>query len=446
MENKNEVHMIYIKDLIFAALSRWKAALAVALILALLLGGVQMISGFSGIDATPSVNQEELVQYEKDKAELEQTLARTQSELASYQTYLSSAPLMQLNPYDHYEMRLSLYIQTDYKIQPGMSYQDPDQTPNILNAYAAVLRSSVALEAMAQVLETESQCVSEIISIDKSDSTLQMLVKLPTEETANTLLPILVTQATAARSQIATTVAEHTLSVTEQAVSPTADAYVSELQAKHTSRLTALKETLVATEDALAKLKAPGALTPVSKRSVVKKAVIFAVLGAVLGAFLTVCVVWVLHICSDKIYAAKNLTNRTGVKVIGTLGCEKKNPIDRVLYRLEGRAEPGLDNSPVLADIRCRAKDAKHLLITGSGTTADRQTLTDALCQAMPGVLVEDKGSILHDAAALEALAVCDAAVLVERCAVSRYSSVEKQLSAINDYGAKLLGCVLLEK
>jgi hypothetical protein len=183
-----------------------------------------------------------------------------------------------------------------------------------------------------------------------------------------------------------------------------------------------------------------------SVKSVVKKTVIFAVLGAIVGAFLTVCFLWVVHITSDKVYAARNLHNRTGIKVIGTLGGEKKNPVDRLVNRLEGRNPDSLQTSPVAVDIRCRAKTVKHLLITGSGDTADREALVKLVAQTMPGIVVEDKGSILREAQALEALAACDAVALVETVGVSGYRNIEKQATIIEDYGTELLGCVLLEK
>lgn len=446
MEKRNDDHMIYVKDLFFAVLSGWRAILAAALILGLLLGGIQLVSGMSGVTSAPQVTEEVQDSYEKDKAGLEQEITRIQTELDSYRDYVDNAPLLQLNPYDYYEIRLRLFIQTDYKIQPGMSYQDPDQTSNLLNAYTVALQSNDSLEAMAQVLDTEARYLPEVMLIERSGSTLTLTVKLAAKEAAESLLPILVAQATGAKAAVEATVAKHNLTVTEQAVLAKADASVAELQIGHKAHLTSIEEALAAAQNSLAVFTSSNSLTPVSKKDIAKEAVVYGVVGAVLGAFLVAGTICVLHICSDKIYAARNLTGRTGVKILGMIGCKKENPIDRMLYRLEGRAEPGLGNSPVPADIHHRARDAKHLLITGSGSTADRQALTEAIIQAMPGVLVEDKGCILRDAAALEALAACDTVVLVESCSASRYTNVEKELSVIHDYGTALLGCVLLER
>ena len=180
-----------------------------------------------------------------------------------------------------------------------------------------------------------------------------------------------------------------------------------------------------------------------SVSGLVKQAIIFAVLGGVLGAFLTVCAVWVLHITSGKVYSDRTLRNRTGVKVIGCVSAGKKKGIDRKLHKLEGRntAETESQYALLAVDIRCRMENAKHLLVTGS---VEAEGLVSALRQAIPGVQVSS-GSILDSAAALEMLKACDAVLLVEQCGVSRYSQVDRQTEIICDYAKQLLGCVLLD-
>lgn len=450
MENRKEEQMIYFKDLIFTALRRWRAVLAVALILGLLLGGMQGVKGLSALKTPvdPVAQQEALEQYEAEKLAHEQLVTLAQNNIDNYQTYLADALLMQLDPYCHYEATLSVFVQTAFQIQPGMSYQNPDRTADILSAYETVMSGDAAMQAMAEALETEPQYLFELLSAKKTDKTgtLILRVKLPTQEAAEKLLPVLEAQITGAYEQVETAVEKHTVTVVEQSVAARVDTVVADDQQKRQERLSALEKALTDAQTALAKVVPPAVGQTGSFKSVVKKAVIFAVLGAVLGAFLVVCVLWVLHITSDKVYGVRSLQGRTGIKVIGTLGCEKKNPIDRFLYRLEGRSMDDLQTSPVAVDIGCRAKDAKSLLITGSGDAADRETLVKAVSAAVPGVRVADCGSILRSAAALEALADCDAVVLVETSGVSRYSAVNRQKNVIGDYGAVLLGCVLLEK
>lgn len=438
--------MIYIKDLIFAALHRYKAVLAVALILALLLGGMQVFSGLSAkqTPVDPAVLEEFQAQYEKDKADAERVAETAQKNLDSYQDYLANALFMQLDPYGHYEARLSLYIQTDYQIQPGMSYQDPDRTADILTAYEAVLRGDAAMDAMATALGTDAKYVSEVLTVKKTDQngTLQMVVKLPTEDASKTLLPILAEQVDLAQALVKKTVAEHTISVVESSLVAVVDSSVADEQQKSRDRLTALEKALADAQAVLNSVSVPAASAGVSVKTVIKKAVILAVLGAVVGGFLTVCVIWVMHITSDKVYGARNLTNRTGVKVIGAVEAKPEKGLEGWFRKLEGRDMTPADTrlTTLAVDIRCRLGDGKYLLVTGCG---DTQALVEALSRHLPGVQVEC-GDILQSAAALQSLKACDAVVLAETCGISGYSTVERQIRVIEDYNKQLLGCVLI--
>ena len=445
MEKKKEEQMIYIKDLIFAALRRYRAVLAVALILALALGGMQVFSGLSAKQApVDSTVMETLqAQYEKDKADAERLVETAQNNLDSYKDYHTNALLMQINPYSHYEARLSLYIQTDYQIRPELVYQDPDRTSAVLSAYEVVLRGDAVLGAMSTALNTEAKYISEVFTVRKTDQngTLQLVVKLPTEDAAKALLPVLAEQADAAQAMVERTVEAHTVSVVESSALTVIDAGVADQQQKSKERVTALENALADAQTKLAEVSEP-AVAPISFKSVLKKTVIFAVLGGVLGAFLTVCVIWVMHIVSDKVYGARNLTGRTGVKVIGAVAAKAEKGLDGWLNKQEGRDVTPADArlTTLAVDIRCRLGDGKYLLVTGSG---DSQALVEALSRHLPGVQVEC-GNILQSAAALQSLKACDAVVMIEACGVSRYSVVERQVCVIEDYNKQLLGCVLI--
>ncbi len=437
--------MIYIKDLIFAALRAWKAVLAVALIFALLLGGSQVLTGLSGNDR--AVDPEAQTQYEEDLAAQKEMLEIAKSNKKNYQTYLGDSLFMQLDPYCHYEATVSIYVQTDYQIVPGMSYQNPDATKDILKAYEQVLQSDAFVTAMAESLQTQNQYVSELITAKTTDqtNTLVFTVKLSTQEAGETALEELVAQIEKVSSQIEKAVGEHTLTITEQSVAAKVDTDVADAQTKRRTRTTELDKAITEAETNLTKL-VPPTVQKADSKAVLKKAIIFGILGAVVGGFLTVCVLWVAHIASNKIYAARNLTNRTGIKVIGTVGCEKKNPVDRLIFRMEGRVEESVQTSPVAVDICCRLKNAKRLLLTGSADQKNREELAQAISKEMPDLQVMDHGSILRSAEALKALSVCDAVVLVESNGISTYTDAKRQVDIVCDYEKELLGCILFER
>lgn len=446
MEKQNQEQMIYLKDLIFTALRSWRTVVVVALVAAVLLGGLQGMSAFSAMNTPvdPAASEAAQQLYEEQKTAMDLQLQSAQESVDEHMAYLEESLLMQLNPYGYYDVAVSLYAQAN---QPAMLEDKADTTADVLHAYKTVLLSGPVLQMLAEELDTQIRYVQEVLTVEQSDTANALLVNImvPTEEAANAVLDLLENRLDAAAAQISRDVAEHKAAITAQSVNEKLDLELRQIQQDAYAHIDELELALTEAKSERAML-APPAMQSGSVKTVIKSAVIWAVAGAVLGAFLVVGVLWVAHIGSDKVYAARNLTNRTGVKVIGNPGSEKKNLVDRLVYRLEGRNADAPELNLVATDIRCRAKEAKNVLIAGSAGDAQRAMVLKAVSAAMPGVQVEDRGSILCSAEALEALSVCDAVVLVEQTGVSHYTAVRKQAKIINDYGAELLGCVLMEK
>ena len=450
MENYKEEQMIYLKDLVFAAFRRWRAVLAVMVIAGVLLGGLQGVSGLRAANAPvdEAAYQQAMEQYEHKKSVHELHLQMALENIEQQQTYLEESVLMQLNPYSYYDATVHLYVETEDQILPDTDSQKVvSKAADVLHAYEAMLLSGPVVQSLADVLETQSRYVLEILTVEQTSdaSALVLNIKLPTEDAAQEILTLVENRMDAAAAQINRDVVTHRATITAQSVNEKLDMKLSDAQQEAYVRLTEMKTALTEIEDEGKQLVAPVSQTS-SVWDAVKKAVVWAVVGAVLGAFVTVGVLWVAHIASDKVYAARNLTNRTGIKVIGTVCTQIKNPVDRFVYRLEGRAGQAREIGAVSTDIACRAKEAKRLLITGSTEAAQRELIVEAVAKAMPGVRVEDRGNILCAAEAMEALSQCDSVVLVEKAGVSSYDAVRRQIGIICDYEKEILGCVLLEE
>lgn len=448
MERKNEEQMVYIKDLIFTALRGWRIVLIVALVLAVLLGGYRGITKMSsGTDPEALAAAQE--QYQAEKALLEQRVQSLQENLIDRQAYFENSLLMQLDPFNHYEAVVSLYADTGYEIQPSMSYQSTDKTNTVLRAYRSVLTAQGCVQALADVLQTDAQYVAELMTVelDELTGTMDVWFKCMTREQAEQALDVIVRELSGAYAQVEKSVIAHSPRLLESAVKAYVDPKLADTQKAETNRLNELLTALADAESKSAALAAPTA-TKVSFGSVVKQAVIFAVLGFVAGAFITVCVLWVMHIAGTKVYSARTLENRTGIKVLGCLARQlPENKLDKWLYTLEGRCTADAQQQTALlaTDIRCRAAEVKTLLVTGSGENGQRQALQQALQQALPNTRVLDCGSLLTEAAALETLSTSDAVVLVELCHSARYADLLRQKELIRDYNKQLVGCVLLE-
>ena len=205
-----------------------------------------------------------------------------------------------------------------------------------------------------------------------------------------------------------------------------------------------MQKALKEAKQQLAALVAP---TPVvrSTGELVKDVVIFIVIGLVLGAVMGAGLFCVLHIISGKVYSAKALAGRSGVKVLCSVSDKNcKCKIDNLLRRLEGRCDADADTQMQLlaANLQNRCKDAKKILLTGQVKEEARKTLAKALENA--GVTVVEANSLCTSAEAQKAMAESDAVVLVAQCQVSSYATVAAEADIVRDCQKALVGCVVL--
>ncbi len=450
MEHKKEEQLIYLKDLLFAPLHQWKALFAAALIFAVLFGGFMGLSSWNArknaqaLQADPS----QVTATEKYQAEikhLDAELEQLKQNLETRKLYVQESLLMQLDPYSHYEATITLTVNTDYQIDPAISLQNPDKTDLVTSSYNLLALNNQVLEKMATAVNSEPQHIRELIfSSNPNSSTLQVRIKYMDEDGALLLSDIMAQHLKGSQTLITSATVAHTVNVLTQDVTLTIDPDLETTQQVARDSLTLTETALVDVRTQKNNLINPTVYVA-SASDVVKRAVIFAVLGSVLGVLLAIFISWAMHITSNKVYSAKTLTNRTGVKVLGSISCAG-NALDRLINKAEGRNVNDIHvQAKLLAlNIRNRCADTKQLLIISDIEDPSKATLVEALRNTLTGVHIDDCKSLLQDPSALEALASCDAVLMIRQCHHSLYSATEQECQIITDSGKYLLGCVLL--
>ena len=434
MEHKKDEQLVYIKDLLFAVLYRWKTVVAVMLVLALLLGCAGFLLG-----SAPSQQElQAIAAYNTAKAVYDQRIQALEKSIDERQAHVDGALLMSLDPYNHYEAQLTISVQLP-AAEGG--FQSAFSSQSVLEAYRAVLTEEGFLSQLAQLLQQPAQYVPELMGSTEpaiGTDTMTFTIKCADAETAAALAEAMETHLMQYRESIGQKLLPHSFSVLKSTSLAISDSTLAETQRAEVNRLA---EILTGLTEARNKRNA---LTPPdgAGSSQGKTALLLAVLGAIGGAFLMVCILWVGHIGSGKVYSARTLHNRTGVKILGCLSSDRKfGPIEKWLRKLEGRAAQA-DPTLIATDIALRT-EAQSLLVTGN--TGCRKALAAALKEAMPQAEILEAGSVLECPDALKALTACQAVVLAETCGCSRYQAVQQQLEKFEDYGKPLIGCVVVE-
>ena len=443
MEQERDLQVIFIKDLLFAALYQWRRILIAALVFAILLAGVAAVFQWKNTSpAQPEQLQTEEDAYQKQKLLLETKRDHILKLMDSQQTYNATSPLMLLDPCSVYKATVQLVVQTDYQILPGMTYQNPDNTDAILQAYAVHLKGEDILQSAAETLKLDTKHLSELILVEQKSGSIRSLaitVYFYNAEGAEQILSAVTNCVLAAKPQIEQAVGAHSINTVSSGVSEQIDLTLADKQTAAITRVDTLKKSLADIETQLSALQAP---VFSGNGFSFKTILIFSVIGAILGAGLTACIVWVRHIAGTKVYSARTLKNRTGMRILACVPtADKQNPIDRWLNKLEGRSLD--ENQAVLAAaaIRNYCLSGKKVLIT-----CDRDCTSPAFTDAMEkaGVQAIFAGSLMQDAAAVEALPGCDAVVLLAKCGCTANDTIERSMELIADQDKQLLGCVLL--
>lgn len=449
MDDERDEQVVFLKDLLFAVLYQWKPILAAALVLAVLLGGYKAVSAFNAPDPDAQEKyQTELEKYESKKAALEQSAATIERNLAGQKTYLEESVLMGLDPYAFYEASMVLYVDNGYQIMPDTGYQDPDNTGAILQAYlSAFTGDQVVLEA-AENLELEARYLRELLKVTVNDTAgmpnhvLTVTVRYSDQIGAERILAVLEGRLEAVSAQVSGSVGSHSVSVVSKSCGLRTDITLVTAQKAETDRVNTLMTDLDKTKTSLKNLQAP-----VQEGDSGKDVAKYAILGAAVGVVLVAAAACVAHIASGKVYSQRVLEARTAVNVIAKLADpekKRKNPVDRWLRKLEGRAADRPDAGRLAAaTVRSCCAGGKTLLVTGDASGETCRALAEKL--NLKDIKVIPCGSLLEDPKAVEALVSCDCVLLAEKRGCSSYENISRAKAQISRQGKDLIGCVLFE-
>ena len=489
-EQEEEINLI---SLLFTVLHKYRQMAAAALVCAVLFAGVAVVKNISWNAAIQKAAEEgETVPrtsaqqtYEEDMVEYRAAQNKHDTDVQSYnqqlrdnersqqtvqfnidnaEEYMEKSVLNSIDPYNVYNARADLYVTTDYKIMPGMDYQNPDYTSSVLSAYTSLLTNHEAISAIAEQFNMEERYMRELVSVWGDDSTrlLSISINAASEEDATAILDAVIARMNGLYETIESTVGHHSITLLSRTSSVTVSTDLRDQQQNTRDNLTSLQnqmtdlqaqhdlleQNIQKADQDLAALKVPeepGDDSP----SLVK----FAVIGFVLGVILIAGAAVVKFLTADLVYSAKDLKSTCNLPVLGTLAgaaARKAVKLDAKLNKLEGRPDGSRDDETVrliAATIASRAPKADRILVTGDLPAEQLSALTAQLQAAdtLRSRKLTCAESVLVSSTAVLEVNAADAVVLVADCSCSRYSSVNDQKEQIARLGKTVLGCVVYE-
>jgi len=457
MNNEPYVKEIDLVELFFKILKRWRFVIGLAVLCALILGGGKAAAGFAQLnDADYMAEQTEKVEkeqreYDALKGLYETQLSNINQEIDVQNQYLSKSVYMSIDPYNEYQEILSYYVSTDYKIMPGMDYQNLDTTTSIIMAYGQVAESDSIYEKVANQLAepVEAGFLEELVTVTRNNETgiLTITVLGQDEHIPSLIVTEIQKNIEANKETIRKSIGEHEITEVMHSKNYGVDTALIDKVQKYNETSSRLQDAAVKRRNELKALAAPTGAVP-TRGSIIKNAIKFAVLGGVLGGFLACGWICMLFIMGDRIPNERDLKRLYGIPVLGRYHQEKKNGIDRRIEQMEGIDASCCNENTAYAiaaaNIANAAEPGKSTMLVGSIAEEQLKDVYKSLLKS--GDLSEEKfilgGDMLSNPDVIRKLKDTDAVVLAEDLNTSKGTSFAKAVDMLKRQDKKILGIV----
>ena len=332
MDKRNHEQIIYVKDLLFAALYRWRIILVAALVAAILFGGVAILVNLPSTSNETSVEATPISTPETEALKLE--IAQLQADIENRTIYLENSILMNLDSTELYCFSIDLFI------NPAPSDTEEINPYNYVYSYQSALQSTALTEQIATKLNTSTLYVSELLTIAipaQTDRIITLSFRSGDADITSAVKDLICSYITQTSTMLKTSIGNHEIVVNVGNVFANSDPALKKSQTSLTSELTKWQIDLETKQQQLNTMSTPPVVTN-TQVSMKKVAVIGAILGIVFGCFAVAGCAWVAHLAGSTVYSARTFQNRTGLRVLGCIPTtDKLNPIDRLLKKAEGR-------------------------------------------------------------------------------------------------------------
>ena len=190
-----------------------------------------------------------------------------------------------------------------------------------------------------------------------------------------------------------------------------------------------------ALDEAERKLSDPNAPGPVSRRAILRKAILFGLLGAFVSCVAVICV----GLFGKTLQSHGEFAVRYPFPLLGVLPRKRKYLFEKLIRRLEGEGDYGYDAAAQAAaqSLLAAAGGKEICLVSSLG-----RSVTEEILPYVDGRF-KSCGDILGEADAVKALAGYDGVVLVEKRGKSSVDLIDSEVQRVKALGKEIAGVIL---
>ena len=258
--------------------------------------------------------EKKMDEYNQDYTQLEMEIENLNKSIEEQIVYNNESILMKINPYNKKSVSGQFYIDSDYQINPELSFQNIDITTSIVRAYQALYTTGELAKYVNEHLETQikERYLNELISVEYlGDATLEVTVVNTDTEEAKSIYDLVMKCMDEHKAQFEKTIGSYTITKLNESENCFVDLELKAMQVGNLEEINTLKSSLTEKENSLSSLVRP------SERSNI------VLVGAFLG-FVGVFVANIIMFLLDStIKNDKDVINRLGLSVLGNIPVEK---------------------------------------------------------------------------------------------------------------------------
>ena len=456
MKHEREIDL---RDLLYYVLRKWRVIIVVGLLIALLAGASTFISGIANNSPEVVIDSDE---NDAARMKLADEVKDLQKKFDDQKEYNENSVLMKTNALKKYVASFVLYIDSNYQIDPNLSYQNPDKTDSLASTYAAYLQSE---ELYAYVFDNtdcnsdidgQSVYLSEMIVVTRTEASPTITVAC-SGDSAKRVAQIsdAVKKGIEAKSpEMKAAFGDHTCKILMESEYSVVDTVLRDTQEKNLKLADEYELSLTVKSEQLETLGEPVQYKPAqSTKQIVVKAIKSAIVGGVFGVVVAAAVYFVKALQTRKMWSDASWDSFE-IPVLSEAAAEKKKvrfaKFDRWIEKITGRgttdATPEEAGALAAANVSAMLKQkesSRTMLIS----TSDKKLCNDFLAGIKNSCAdaFSFAGNILTEPEAVSALENVEQVVLLaegEKISVDEVRQIQTLLTA---WGKKLLGVILIK-
>lgn len=464
MNSNREEKVIDLKDMLYAICQKWRRVLCVALIIALLaalwqaFSGVRvMLSDEKMLDAQEKYAVK-MSDYEATGERLRAQIDNLKEQSSRQQDYNSKSELMKIDPMNKWVGTFQLYIDSQYQIDPSLSFQNVDLTNRLISAYSSYLTSGGVYQEILERVDylDEIRFLTEVYRVSSDPNTAIITVRCTgkSEADVRALAEIIKEKIDERSVTVSEAIGTHSHQVLTESFYPTIDLDLYDTQQANQLAVTNYANEIATSTDELSAWERKGQPgREFGAPYTVKQTIKYLIIGFVVGIVAAVVCYAIVYLCSSTLKTADDWRG-LGLPVLGSITGDGRRhamrKIDTLVDRIFGRADQGtmdqtcrLAAHTLAAAVKEQGQDQAALI--GRLQNSLGGTIAKKMNDSAAGVQFAFAGDALADPDTAENMRQASEVVILAKQRSVHRQEAEQMLTLLKAWGKKVLGVMIVD-